>query len=408
MTELIKSKNHIFDDINEINDAKYNIKNEDFNINKDENNDDFEIDENLQNFMDFVKNKENKKIPEPTNYVISTQSGWCKFKNINNINLSGVVISVAKNIINNFIFKKNNNYLIQGLVIENLVLRFDDIYTKKFKKTYIKFLVNVIETNNYEDCLLMYNNLHLLETNSLKKQGRQKNKKENENFYNSCSIIVKGELHRKCVNIKLFNNGQITLTGAKEEEDGFTACVYLLEELKKLENVFLDEENNSLDNNIELIQKACVSDFKITMINSDFNTHFKIDLLKLLDIMNQSEKDRFIKFNPAVYRGLMIGFFWNSTKKIQDGCCSCPIKCSGKKKKSKSEKHVLCKKITISIFKSGSVIITGGYLKTQIDDAYKFINNIFKENYHNIIKISILDFMDEKELENMIEHDENI
>ena len=37
------------------------------------------------------------------------------------------------------------------LVIENLVLRFDDIYTKKFKKTYIKFLGNVIETNNYED-----------------------------------------------------------------------------------------------------------------------------------------------------------------------------------------------------------------------------------------------------------------
>jgi hypothetical protein len=70
MTELIKSKNHIFNDINEINDDKYYIKNEDFNINKDENNDDFEIDENLQNFMDFVKNKENKKITEQTNYVI--------------------------------------------------------------------------------------------------------------------------------------------------------------------------------------------------------------------------------------------------------------------------------------------------------------------------------------------------
>ena len=396
MTELIKSENHIYDKLNEINEI--NDSNE-INNSQEDIIDDFEIDENLQNFMDFVKNKENKQIPEPTKYVISTQSGWCKFKNINNINLSNVVILIARNIINSFIFKKNNNYLIQGLVIENLVLRFDDIYTKKFKKTHIKFLGNVIESNNYEDCLLMYNNLHLLETNSLKKQGRQKNKKENENFYNSCSIIVKGELQRKCVNVKLFNNGQITLTGAKEEEDGFSACVYLLEELKKMENVFLDEKNNSIENNNELIQSACVSDFKITMINSDFNTNFKIDLLKLLDIMNKSEKDRFIKFNPAVYRGLMIGFFWNETKKIQDGCCNCPVKCSGKKKKSKNDKHILCKKITISIFKSGSVIITGGYLKTQIDDAYKFINNIFKENYHNIIKISILDFMDEKDID---------
>jgi len=36
-----------------------------------------------------------------------------------------------------------------------------------------------------------------------------------------------------------------------------------------------------------------------------------------------------------------------STKKIQDGCCNCPVKCSGKKKKSKNDKHILCKKITI-------------------------------------------------------------
>ena len=389
MTELIKSENNICN-INEKNDY---IE------------DDYELDENLQNFIDFIKNKENNKIPEPTPFVISTQSGWCKFKNINNINLSNVVISIAKNIINSFVFKKNESYLIQGLVIENLVLRFDDIYTKKFNNTDIKFLGNIIEPNNYEDCLLMYNNLHLLETNSLKKQGRQKSKKENENFYNSCSIIVKGEINRKCVNIKLFNNGQITLTGAKEEKDGHSACEYLLKELKKINNIFLDEKNNFMDNNNDLIKHSCVSDFKITMINSDFNTNFKIDLLKLLDILNNSEKDRFIKFNPAVYRGLMIGFFWNENKKIQDGCCSCSVKCSGKKKKSKNDKNILCKKITISIFKSGSVIITGGYLKEQIEDAYKFINNIFKENYHNIIKISILDFIDEKDINNEIDEE---
>ena len=113
-----------------------------------------------------------------------------------------------------------DEYFIQGLVIENMVLRFDDIYHKKYKKNYIKFFGNVIETNNYEDCLLMYNNLYLLENNSLKKQGRQKNKKDNEHFYNSCSIIAKGGAGQKAVNIKLFNNGQITLTGAKKDTDG--------------------------------------------------------------------------------------------------------------------------------------------------------------------------------------------
>ncbi len=368
MTEYIESDNTDFnDDFNDI---------------------DLEIDGDLKNFIDFVKNKENEKIPEPTNYVISTQSAWCKLKNIDNIDLSKVVILIAKNIMDNYIFKKNDDYFIQGLVIENLILRFDDIHFKKFKRNSIKFFGNVIEPNNIEDCLLMYNNIHLLETNSLKKQGRQKNKKENENFYNSCSIIVKGEKTRKCVNVKLFNNGQITLTGAKYEEDGMLACEYLLKELKSYENVFIDIPKTD-------IISSCVDNFKITMINSDFNTNFKIDLLKLLDILNNLEKDRFIKFNPAVYRGLMIGFFWNENKKIQDGCCNCPVKCTGKKKKLKNKDQVLCKKITISIFKSGSVIITGGYLKQQINDAYKFINNLFKEQYHNIIKLSILDFIDE-------------
>ena len=32
----------------------------------------------------------------------------------------------------------------------------------------------------------------------------------------------------------------------------------------------------------------------------------------------------------------------------------------------------------------------------QIEDAYKSINNILKENYYDIILLSILDYIDEK------------
>ena len=62
--------------------------------------------------------------------------------------------------------------------------------------------------------------------------------------------------------------------------------------------------------------------------------------------------------------------------------------------------------MTISIFKSGSIIITGGFLIKQIEDAYKFINNLLKKFYHDIIKLSILDFIDEDDTELFIE-DEN-
>ena len=139
------------------------IINSDTNDDNDDNDfNDLDIDDNLQNFMNYVKNKENEKIPKPTPYVISTQSAMCDFKNIDDINLSKVVTIIGKNIIDSFIFNKNDDYLISGIVVENLVLRFDDIYMKKNKNTFVKFFGNVINSKNQEDCLLMYNNLHFL------------------------------------------------------------------------------------------------------------------------------------------------------------------------------------------------------------------------------------------------------
>ena len=344
-----------------------------------------EMDLNIINFIKMINNKENEKIPDPNYFTISTQSAMCNIDNINNIDLSKTVVVIARNIINNIILKKDETYLIRGIVLENLILRFDESYLRKYKKPYIKYMNRVIDSNNIEDCLLMLDDIQTLENNSLKKHGRQKKKKDNEHFYNSCSIIVKASLEIKCVNIKLFNNGKITLTGSKEESDGYYSTCVLLEEMKKYKGIFPDVLED------EEINKLQIVNYKITMINSDFNTNFRIDLLKLLSILNNSEKELFTKFNPEKYRGLIIGFYWNTNKYNQDGKCTCTVKCNGK---GCGTGNGACKKITISIFKSGSVIITGGRLTTQIDDAYKLINNIFKKYYYDIVKLSILDFID--------------
>lgn len=363
------------------------------NINEDEEDEYNELDQHMLNFINFVNNKEKEEKPEPTPYFISTQSAMCKMDKIDNLDLSKVVSYISKNIISNIIFKNNPDYLIRGITIENIVLRFDESYLKKYKKPYIKFFGNIIDYTNMEDCLLMYNNIELLESKSLKKQGRQKNKKDNEYFYNSCSIIVKADQDTKCVNIKLFNNGKITLTGSKNEMDGYYSCKVLLEELKKNKLIFPDIKEENFNNSL-------INNYRITMINSNFNTNFKIDLNKLLEILNNLEDDVFIKFNPEKYRGLIIGYFWNEDNKYAiNGCCKCKVngehqKCKGKGNGKGENK---CKKVTISIFKSGSIIITGGFLVKQIDDAYEFINDLLKRFYHDIIKLSILDFIEEEE-----------
>jgi hypothetical protein len=123
-----------------------------------------------------------------------------------------------------------------------------------------------------------------------------------------------------------------------------------------------------------------------------------------LNILNNNEKNLFTKFNPEKYRGLIIGYYWNTEKESQDGICLCKSKCNGKGIGTGDGK---CKKITISIFKSGSVIITGGRLVKQIEDAYSTINDIFKENYYEINKLSILDFIDEEESTNYEDEENN-
>lgn len=377
-----------------------------------------EMDLKIINFIKMINNKELNKIPEPKYFTISTQSAMCNIYGVNNIDLAKAVVFIAKKIINNIILKNNEKYLIRGIIVDNITIRFDEMYLKKYKKPYVKYMSNIIDITNIDEINNILNNIHILENNSLKKQGRQQKKvKEYEDFYNSCSFIVKASEEIKPVNIKLFNNGKITLTGSKDETDGFYSCSVLLNELKDEIKIFPDLLNideiatekisveeikqKNIDNK-KIYDELKIMNYQITMINSDYNTNFKIDLIKLLNVLNQNDKDLFTKFNPEKYRGLMIGFYWNKMKNIQDGKCHCKTRCKGK---GSGDGEGKCKKITIAIFKSGSVIITGGRLIKQIEDSYKFINNVFKEYYHDIIKLSILDFINEDDNYNNEDND---
>jgi hypothetical protein len=77
-------------------------------------------------------------------------------------------------------------------------------------------------------------------------------------------------------------------------------------------------------------------------------------------------------------------FFWNTTNPKENGVCYCNDNgdsCNGKGRgAAKGE----CRKITISVFQSGKIIITGARDPKQIDDCYQFITNILKVNYGSI------------------------
>ena len=65
------------------------------------------------------------------------------------------------------------------------------------------------------------------------------------------------------------------------------------------------------------------------------------------------------------------------------GVCQCSKKCNGK---GLGKGDGQCKKVTISTFRSGSVIITGARNMLQIKDSYNFINSVFKNHYPELKK----------------------
>ena len=59
-----------------------------------------------------------------------------------------------------------------------------------------------------------------------------------------------------------------------------------------------------------------------------------------------------------------------------DGICDCSEMCNVK---GRADGDGDCKKVTIAVFKSGKVIITGGQHTDQLEKAYRFIKNFIDE-----------------------------
>jgi hypothetical protein len=125
-----------------------------------------------------------------------------------------------------------------------------------------------------------------------------------------------------------------------------------------------------------------VNNIAIELINSDFNTRFNNNLLSIHHLLTE-KYNLYSYYKPNCrYAGIIIKFFYNDaytdTSKYTPGRCNCPTSCitkSGIKS---------CTKLTISIFRPGSIIITSAKSIRQLDFAYKFINNMLKANYSRV------------------------
>lgn len=306
--------------------------------------------------------------------------------------------------------------------------------------------------------------------------------KKRKSFYNQATMLI-GISNNKRINLKIFLNGTIHLTGLKREEEGIEAVNTLINKIKKIDNnkikvklpvlikqcqrkkinnkdfsylmklyksfknilpinniselvinnlykktqqlrklakgkkisskelIIEDNDyniyckiykyikdnklNSKIVNNIHNFHKVLLvynrerenlelKNFKICLINSDFSVGFKIKRHILYQYLTNIYKIEGM-YEPDYYPGVNSKFYWNKLNKntTNFGVCTCTKSCDGK---GNGEGNGKCKRVTIAIFQSGKIIITGARNLMQINDAYHFINNVLDKHYDDLKK----------------------
>jgi TATA-box binding protein (TBP) (component of TFIID and TFIIIB) len=188
-------------------------------------------------------------------------------------------------------------------------------------------------------------------------------------------------------NIKLFKNGNIHMTGIRCTEDGEKLINVVAEEIKRIyENYELVVSNSK--NIIEKIEDIKPGNFIVRMFNSGFEFPFEIRRKSLHQILINDTYNNICSFEPLSYPGVKLQYFYNNTNNKKNGECKCDKMCFGKGSGLIANS---CKKITIAVFESGSVIITGANMIEQIDESYAYILKVVLENEELIKKQKLPD-----------------
>jgi len=283
---------------------------------------------NNDNFLDFINVKENEIDNLPSGISISTMCASCK-------------LGTEINILN---------------IEKYLPLNQDDILTVKMNDEKIRTLIPEKKKNKRE-------------------KKNSKPKKKVNHFYNQITVVIRidsGEIENwediKKINLKLFKNGSVQMSGCKTLKNINIVLNKLLVKLKEVKARL--EDNKIVEKKfVEKTDLLQINNFKIDMINSNYKVNMQIDRSKLFSLL--LKKKIKASFEPCIRACVII----KQTPEIDN-----------------DEQ----KEISIFVFQKGNIIITGARRKSHILSAYKYINNILITHSDDISK------KDDKDEEDLI------
>ena len=208
--------------------------------------------------------------------------------------------------------------------------------------------------------------------------------KEKKRFFNQSSLVFRlclttpgdklGAPTYKETNIKLFKNGGFQMTGISSEGMARAALTRLIA-LNRDRGIWPVGEG---------LPEPHIQRFDTCMINSDYSIDKAIRRDRLYRVLVE-DYGLWSTYEPTIYQGVNTKFFWNKARPAgtPPGICVCPTPCGGD---GAGYAVGECKKITIAPFRTGKIIITGAKHLEQLEDAYNFMNEVFKTHGEHVLR----------------------
>jgi TATA-box binding protein (TBP) (component of TFIID and TFIIIB) len=194
-------------------------------------------------------------------------------------------------------------------------------------------------------------------------------KATDKSFFNQSTLVLRRPFAGgfKELNMKLFKNGGIQMTGVTSQTFAVEAVEWLLALIKTFAQSPFEGA-------------AAVTKVDVSLINTDYSLNYDIQQDNLHKLLME-QYNLFSMLEKTIYQGVNTKFFYN-TKNQGSGICSCKGFCKGQ---GTGSGEAECKRITMSIFRTGKIIITGARTMDQIEAAYVFLNKVFQDHAATVL-----------------------
>ncbi len=186
-------------------------------------------------------------------------------------------------------------------------------------------------------------------------KGDKKSKQTSKRFDNQTTLVV--GTGKSYVNVKVFRNGNLQATGIKDIDEGRSVMRHVVDVLV---------DTHRVHPVLSRPDEALCSGYAVRLINSDFRFNAFLRREVLHQRLIAAYPRICCSYEPCIYPGVKIEYHHNPDKPFQ-------VFCAHEGRNPRTRRCPACSKVTIAVFRSGCVIVTGAQRMEQVDEAYAFI-----------------------------------